>query len=404
MTINTKKVKQICIYILCIFFLSRFFTIETISNNNTLSNLYSNISTVMAAVIVLIHLYKRRCKLDVFMTLVCIYILYLFATTAIHQGNIRRIVMLYYPVVGLLCFMDLVTKKHAKEFVTAFCFLMYILVIINFLNTLLFKDTTTSYSTSVYFLGGKNQIGIAYAIGMAFVKDYAENVSNLKPKGKKIFIFTYVIIVTISALMTKSGTSIVCIVALLGLYYLPKIKLIEILQNPKSFIVLYSILWLGLVVFRVHEIAADLIVGVLNRDLTLTHRTLVWDEVLSLLKTNFLFGYGIRDSVNLFSVSYRYIGHGGYTTSVFSAHNQMLQNLYEGGLCSLVLMITIYFFSTSTKRYKKNPSFITYFGAIILILIVWLTEAPGNNSLLIMLGVCYYSKRIMFQETYKNRY
>lgn len=392
MTINVKKLNKLIIYCVFILFLGRFFTLDIINQNNMVSEIYTLISQVLTVGILCSYLYLRRFKINSFILGIILIFVYFLFTTFIHDGNIRRVFMQYYPIIGFICFIDLVTKKDLKGFVTAFSHLMYILVLINFIDLLIFRDTSSSYSTTTYFLANKNGLGIVFSIGMAFIKDYIDNYSKKNRIGKIAFIGSYTVIVVLSALKTQSATSIVCITALLGVYYLPKKKSIDAIRNPTIFLIIYFFIWIALVIFRAHELLAGLVIGVLSRDLTLTHRTLVWDEVLSMLSNHFFLGNGFRDSVNLFTVSYHYIGGGGYTTSTFSAHNQVLQNLYEGGIFSIVLILVLYFFATSKKK-QSGDSFLPYFGAVILILIVWLTEAPSNNALFVMLGMIYYSAR-----------
>lgn len=74
---------------------------------------------------------------------------------------------------------------------------------------------------------------------------------------------------------------------------------------------------------RAQNYFAFFIEGVLNKNVTLSTRTIIWDYALKMVKDSWMFGYGAVANNN------RYIFVGEFS---FNAHNIILQILLMGGL------------------------------------------------------------------------
>ena len=139
-------------------------------------------------------------------------------------------------------------------------------------------------------------------------------------------------------------------------------------------------------------LASDLIVNTLHKDLTLSHRTIIWDKALEMISDKPILGYGMSDSVNIFTVNHDYTGNNNNVWTTLSGHNQILQILYYGGIVLLLAFVFLYFVSCASER-RKNHLFYIYFLSVIAVLIVWMTEVPSEYAMFTMLGMCFYSER-----------
>lgn len=70
----------------------------------------------------------------------------------------------------------------------------------------------------------------------------------------------------------------------------------------------------------------------LGKNLTLTNRTLIWGMVVDGFLNSPIIGNGVRETTSLFYISEQ------YTKGYMSAHNQILQSLYETGILFLYLL------------------------------------------------------------------
>lgn len=120
-------------YIIVIFFLNRMISMNILGNISVLTQLYVLISELFTlwytfkwisnyVINKKMHLYDVSYIIGVI-----IYFILLFIITYINDGNIRRIFMTAYPIIGTLCFLDLESKKYKKELLYALYYFFYII-------------------------------------------------------------------------------------------------------------------------------------------------------------------------------------------------------------------------------------------------------------------------------------
>ncbi|WP_270620743.1 O-antigen ligase family protein, partial [Parabacteroides distasonis] len=126
------------------------------------------------------------------------------------------------------------------------------------------------------------------------------------------------------------------------------------------------------------SLASYVIEGLLGKELTLSYRTIIWDMVIDGFFNSPFIGNGIRDTVNLFYISER------YTTGYMSAHNQILQSLYECGILFFISLVPVVY-NVSNKCQYAVPFVGNIFKATYCaILVMFMGEAPGMDKLLSM--------------------
>lgn len=380
-----KETINILFYIIGIFFINRFFNYEILNKNQILKQIYINFSRLIFLFILGYWLkskiYKKDLKLLILMS---IYFTLILITTIVNNGSIRSIIMVCYPIIGTILLISIGIHKNETSLIIAFAYLFYGLVIINFFDTILFKDTSSQYSTSYYFLGGKNQLAIPFSVGFCFIKIYYEKYRTSK---LKFFLINYFIIILLTGIITKSGTCIISLMVLLGLSYFKWLKKI---LTPLNFFIGYLIFTIGIVIFKIQNYFKFLIVEILHKDITFTRRTIIWEKVLEKIKEKPLFGYGMHVDTDYFQITAIY--PEGEVLENLSAHNQILHHLYETGIITTIVLALIYFYCCYNN--KNNKNFTCFFNTIVVICITWLTEATGIYAIIFMLTFCYYSKYI----------
>lgn len=393
-SINRYKILQ---YIIVIFFLNRIVSMDILGNIAVLDEIYVLISEIITIWCTLkwIWYYFQKQKMylrDVNCIIVVIfYFLLLIMISIINDGNVRRIFMTAYPIIGSLCFLDIESKKYNEELLTALYYFFYLMITCNFVDMLIVRKTF-SYSATEFLVGGRNQMAIILSIttscALAYYEEYKKNMKNVS----KIFNIILHIIILLSAILAGSATTFIVIITIYALYLLMFIKMKNIILRPYFILFGYSLIWLALIVFRLQYMASDLIVNVLHKDLTLSHRTIIWDEALRLIGQRPIFGHGMTDSVNIFTVEHDYTGGHNNVYTTLSSHNEILQILYYGGFALLLAFILLYIVCCSYRK-RLNDKFSLFFFSVIAILIVWLSEVPSEYAMFFVLGLCYYSNR-----------
>lgn len=408
---NKMSLKITLCYVFIIFLLGRFYSFAFIFG--TIQQIYSMLSVVVTVLILTRYIWihmknydkKRKDKLfsyfikqEAILGLTMLYFLiYFFITLFSKDGSVYQLLATYYPIIGTICFISMASNEHPDELINAYMLFGVVSIVLNFLEGVLFRDNSSSYSNTIYLLGGQNQYGVFIAItcAMVFVFCYRN--------GKKYEFIKFITLATaiFTAVMMKSATTYICVFVLFVLFGLSRTKIFEIKWYPKCFLLTYIIGWLSLVVFKIQYLFSDFIETVLHRDATLTVRTEVWDVVLSAISKRLCFGYGMKSTGNLFKVDYIQT-NGEMTTSIYSAHNQILQNIYGGGLILLILFIFIFLIAF---QYKNNCGILTYyfFCATVVIMVNWLTETPGMYGIFLMFTFAYYSKRFALDKRELNQ-
>lgn len=154
-------------------------------------------------------------------------------------------------------------------------------------------------------------------------------------KGKKVTVSTIVLFVLsfFSFIVGDAMTSLVVLVVIVAclLVAFRKIKTIPVFR---FFIAGAAIVDVLLVHVRALEMFRGIIEGVLNRNMTLSYRTQVWDIVLESIKNNPLSGTGINDLEESGLVV-------GFGKQLSNAHNQILDVWFKGGVVSVLFFVAL---------------------------------------------------------------
>ena len=390
------------------FFLNRAFLYDFISTNELLSSVYVFISEVIVVYELLCFLLRTRGKHKYLgnekygIIITMLYFVYVMIDSLFVGGNIRRTIMVAYPIIGTLFFIDRNVRYSSCKLIKGLSGFAIFSIILNLVDMVVLKHVFSEQVTN-FLLGGKNGMGISISMLLSFIFVNIELESSRKKNNIERKEIIWIILSIFSAVISKSSTTIVSVIALVGMWFMVKKgKLFRWIINPKVYGLIYVFVWLALIVFRLQYIFANIIIGILKKDLTFSHRTIIWDRALQLISERPIFGYGTPDSYNVFSVNHDYKGGNNNVWSTLSGHNEVLQLAYIGGIVLIILFILFFLVSTS-KASRNNPIFILYYLSIVVISIVWLSEVPGEYAMFAMLFFCMYSGTIYSKLSVRGR-
>lgn len=398
--INKKRAFEFSI---CFFFLMRIFTPEFISNNTFINSVYVLISQLLTIWCVLRFLYgigqSQHCYLyEISLILVIAsYLIYLLIITFFKAGNIQRIFMIGYPIVGTVLFIHNNVKKNYYELIKGISWLLTFFAVANFIDMVFVKHVLSS-NVAVFMVGGRNQLAIFLSITVCFY--FAQNIEENKKIKIQIKDVAFIALILFTTLLSKSITCLITIGMFFLLFFIYEFQGKKTILNIKIITVGYIVVWFAIIVFRMQYLFSDIITNVFHKDLTFSHRTIIWDQALKDICKNPIFGHGMTDSVNIFWVNHDYTGNNNYVWSNMSAHNEFLQLLYYGGIILLLFFALIYFIAVN-KRGNRNKLFYLFFIGIMAIAVNWLSEVPGEYAMLFLLMMCFYSKCIKQSDSWK---
>ena len=117
---------------------------------------------------------------------------------------------------------------------------------------------------------------------------------------------------------------------------------------------------------------------------TLTNRTVIWVKVISGIIQKPFLGHGIQESSNLFYIHIDFWNRVA-VDGTYSAHNQILQTLYEGGTIAIALIFSLLWHVGKEIKECSNDNISSICKLMLIVtLVMMLAESPGLDSLLII--------------------
>lgn len=185
----------------------------------------------------------------------------------------------------------------------------------------------------IYFLGIRTRF-TEFSIALMYISlSYYNEYSSKNKKDRKKLITSYVLAI-INILSKWVATGIIVIVLTI-LFYL----LLRLLRNKKKLSLVYCFGFLILIALSINLINGNLLnlfsglFELLNKDITLTGRTIIWENAIYVAKKLFLFGFGYVNDGNIIS----------YLNGLWQAHNTILQSMCESGIFGTLTLFMMIF-------------------------------------------------------------
>jgi len=268
-----------------------------------------------------------------------IFIIIAFASTFLNDRDLSYFLKVYFINLCVLFCVDLSFKSKYKDKILKFIGgFLYLLLVVNFTTVILkcFLKFNLYKSASTYFLGMDNRF-ILFIIPCLLVNNTLSEISDNKKYSRRTLICY--IIGTLSLLFTWSVASFL-IMLLLGIFLkLSNIKKMNI--NPKFLLIVFFAINYLVVVLKVQNIFSDFIVNTLHKSITLSYRTILWDNAIKMIKEKPILGLGYFNTETIIPI---YLNGGG----VNHLHNLLVDIIFSSGLLGLV------FYTLSLIAISKN--------------------------------------------------
>lgn len=276
------------------------------------------------------------------------------AITLINGQDLYTLIGDVTIIVVISMYFDYFLRESPRKFLNIFLLLLEILIYVNFYTILRYPGGM--YVTRFYhnFFLGYDNVHILYilpALCISLIYSYMV-------KGRITFRTISLFLVSIGTFTLRwTVTNLVMLFVIILFVFFQ----IGIIKNSKIFNVFnYFLFYIGsflaIVIFRFQNIFRFLIVDVLHKDLTFTGRTIIWDRNIYYVSQRLFFGYGnmyeeIRLSIN-----------DGFS----HAHNQILENLFQGGLALNLSIVAIIFLASKKVMKNSNTRYSRIISAFVL--------------------------------------
>ena len=375
---------EITIFIFfCVFFkadyLSNFPTLNLIFNFLTLS------ISLMVYFIYLIYQKFNKIKVDKMDLLISIYFIIIGFSTIINHQDVIYFLFKIIPYITIYLYTKLCIYNNPKKYLSVFNKNFIITTLINFISVIL---TNNRDINRVFFLGYDNSftpyIVFGCFIQLIYYIKYYKELSTIEKFNIKISILFNIS----TCLMVRSASCKIGMALFVLSYILLKVLKIKNIKifNYNFFFTFSVLLFLFIVIFRFQNYFEYIIVDLLKRDLTFTGRTYIWDNVMTYIKNNKLFGLGFCDMV----IRMKTIG-------IYHAHSTYLNILFESGISGLIAYNGILiengkYISKNKNLYIKNVISFLFFTFFI----ICITEVYTQLHIIYLLFALnvYYSNNI----------
>ena len=310
-------------------------------------------------VVTFFYYITRKLKPNIYHWFWLIYIL-----IVIYSSIINRVV--YYgnilsPTIGAASLLMIFHMRCSSDLDGLLCNLtkvFFFYVVVNFLLVLLYPNGVWTDVTDVnrdeigrYLIGGnRNQMGGTLIAAIVTSVAYSYKVSNNIRKSLGMLFFA-----TLSVLIVGSKTSIIGFFAFILFLVFAKFRRFGI----KELIVVFSLFCVVQILFLLsfdiissNKFLGYIIEDVLQKDLTFSSRTTIWNFSIIMISMSPIFGYGWQDPEwNKF-----------YIFGV-STHNLVLHVLIKGGIILLSCFIIV--IGIAIKQAVKNattPAILIHLG------------------------------------------
>ncbi len=356
----------------------------------TIEKFYKILQIIDCAIIILLII--KGFRYSKIINYIVIYFFVLVFSTLLNSADISGSIFLSIKTIVLCFIIDYGIKKDTKVFLNSFEFFLSILVYLNFLTIIIFKNgmyvNEVAGYTENWLLGYRN-LHILYilpAIMISFINSYFCK--------EKLSFRNYILLIVsfISLYITRSSTSLIGIFFIITFIILNKIikksKNLTKILNIRTYFITYIVLFFSVVIFRIQNLFKFLIVDILKKDLTFTGRTYIWDYVIEFIKEKKVFGYGIEDSMlRLRKTNYWLSTH---------AHDQILEIIYKTGFVGILVYI-ILMIKSFKEIYKYKNNIIAKFISIVIFsyLIMMLTEFYSLDMCMFLFVICFNIKYLV---------
>ena len=332
--------------------------------------------------------------------MVAFYAATLIVSSFINDGALMAAVLEGFSYIALFILSELLLTRSLNLFLNVITPILNILVLINFATLIIWPNGMyRSFVVSEAFWNSGNNWFLGYdnaffayvlpALLFSVIKYLYVHRTFLSVT--KAIIMT--VVCTYSIISRWQATAVVCIIIFLFVLVLIQINKLPAIANAKTYLWGNVVVFLGFVVLRVQEIFSYVIKNVLDKDLTFSGRTEIWDLSIKSFYKSPVFGYGIEDLTETIR-----------KISINSSHNQYLWILYRGGLVHFLPFIVMLFSVVKRLYEKRNIAYVRVTAiALCTIFIMWQFEAISTHSIMILLVFAYHVGYVKL-ETKKEKY
>lgn len=303
-------------------------------------------------------------KITIFPIILSVFYLIVIINSAV-RGKIDSSILTGFSLIWMVNYMTIDSCRRLK-FYNMYLFIMKILIHLNFISMIVFPNgmySSTVYSSN-WLIGYKNVFVVIMipVLTIQMLKNYETNRKNLN-------FWTLSCVCLFSMMMSESTTGLICIIVFILLASLVENNKFPELLNLSRLFGTYIIIDILLVSGWLLSKTSEFITAILNKSITLTGRTAIWNIAVEKILQKPLIGYGFIES-NMFGLSFK----------ITHAHSLLLNLLLLGGIICVIVLMTSFIYLDYKNKENRSKSMEFVITAFFSIFIMGLSESLLLNG------------------------
>lgn len=288
----------------------------------------------ICSIIYALWLYLRQPISRMIVYILILYILY--ALPVILQGNPVNLLSsdslnLFKIIVIVMIIESYISQGYSRVLIRGFIIGSLFLLVANLLITFALNPggLYSDFSDGVYgecFLGNKNAVRNPLLIGFGC----SLTLDALNRKRTSRCTIALIIIGLINLALVWSATSLVVFAVACALYLLSLIGMK--IPSAKVLGLAVAISWFVVVVLRKTDLFQHFVVDILQKDMTFSGRTVMWDCAFDLISQSPVLGQGFGSYLTYWNANNPFL-------QVPHCHNAFVDAMYKGGGFSFVILV-----------------------------------------------------------------
>jgi O-antigen ligase len=346
-----------------------------------------NVCRIISAFIILL-MYMSRGKTSKIMAYIITLSFVFFLSTWLNRGDLEQCFKTYTTIVVFGMLIEIEVCRDVLSLLRCLRRLLALFVFVNFISILLFPDgfyiLHAGFLSTGWFLGYKNSI-MTYILPCICVSLlYAHFTAGRITNGTAVIlaISVYSIIHVWSAV---SLVGIFIVVFFITIIYKHNFSAVF---NMRNYLIVVTIFFVLVIVLGVQRHFSFFIEQILDKDLTFTGRTDIWEKAIFYITQFPVIGSGIE----YFELIQTKIGES-------STHDMYLEIMYRGGVVALLVFLAIIYAVSKRLNHRKRSEFVNILSCVIFAyLAMVLAESFTTNWFIYgMFVLAYHVDKIIEQ-------
>lgn len=330
-------------------------------------NSYFNIIYILGAIlsfIVIFLKYIKKYKASLFFYGLVLFRLSFFLQTLINHGDLLMWGYMSLVLMTLCMAFEHYLKYKPILFLNCIIIILNFLLIINFIISLFYP---LGIIDAIFFIGIRTRISdvIFPLLAITLIRDALMKIRISKQT------FWSILTSLLNVVKFRVTTTIIGLICFATLYLIfVKRKRLRKLLNLRVIVYAGIIISFLFTFFNFSSLFSSILVNVFHKDASLSYRTQIWAESIKYLAKSPIIGQGLADNGNFI-----YWGYVNAPKSLWQAHNNWLQLLYDGGIVSMLIFISIINMnSVKLSRYYNKKIVSILLISMIVLFIVMISE------------------------------